>query len=609
MRKKLRLGLLFSCGMAGLLSLTFSQTPEIQKILEKNNPGVLALIFYGENKVEIARGSAFAISEDTVVTNYHLTSQASVVEGLNFKGKAVKVEGLVAVDKNFDLALLKVKTKLQPLLLGNSDEISPGKRIFAIGANESQQIIISEGAVRETFDLGFKQKLVECSLSIPDTFGGGAIVDENSQVLGIVTVLEKLKFVVPVNSLKAIPKKAKAIDFKSSTKENYQGTFEGAFLAGRLYSRQDDTANAQKYLQKVLEFNPSLIEAQALLASVYERQRDFSSAIAAYQKVIALDPKSADAHFRLGLVYQRTQRFAEAATSLEKAVELNIDNRDVFFFLAQVYEELKDFEKASSAYEKYLSLKPANPWMGYMRLGLSRMELQQYDRAISAFQEALIEQPQDIKLNYSLAQAYQKAGMLEQAEEAFKKLIQLNPEDAKSYYGIILKMYDDAGKFEKAIDSAKKIIELEPKSEMAVYNLGIMYLKLKRYEEAIDSFKKALEIKPDFDYAYFQLGTAYQNLKNNKEAVEAFKKFVQLQPDSGYGHFFLGVNYMYLKDFDSALEPLKKSVELMPDYGEAWYNLAIAYLNLKDNYSARDAYKKLLTINPDLAQKLKKFLK
>ena len=71
--------------------------------------------FLGENKQEIARGTAFALSEDVVVTNYHLVSRAVDAEAINAKGKKLKVEGVVAVSKPCDIALLKLKGKLQPL--------------------------------------------------------------------------------------------------------------------------------------------------------------------------------------------------------------------------------------------------------------------------------------------------------------------------------------------------------------------------------------------------------------------------------------------------------------------------------------------------------------
>jgi hypothetical protein len=85
-----------------------AQTEDATKVFEQVNNGVVTLVVYGEGKTEIAKGTGFALSEDMIATTYHLVSQAFEVEGLNIKGKKVKVEGILAVDKALDIAFLKV---------------------------------------------------------------------------------------------------------------------------------------------------------------------------------------------------------------------------------------------------------------------------------------------------------------------------------------------------------------------------------------------------------------------------------------------------------------------------------------------------------------------
>ncbi len=99
--------------LLGSLVLTSSwaaaQTEEANNILGQAGPSVLALVSYGSDKAEIIKGSALALSEDILVTAYHVVSQASDVEGLNIKGKKVKLDGILGVDKAHDIALLKLK--------------------------------------------------------------------------------------------------------------------------------------------------------------------------------------------------------------------------------------------------------------------------------------------------------------------------------------------------------------------------------------------------------------------------------------------------------------------------------------------------------------------
>jgi len=588
----------------------FSQTPEATSLYEQNKEGVLALYVYGADKELMAKGMGFGLSEGVIVTSYHLVSQGRGVEGVSVKGKKTKVEGIISVDRNLDIAILKIKGKIQDIALGNSADLKPGARIFALGANEAGDIIISEGTLRNLHQLDETQPIIEPSLAIPEGFNGGPVLDLEGKAIGLVLILEKTgRVVIPVNSWKNLPRSGKVTAFKDWALDDYFNRFEGAYLAGRIFALIDDLGNGQRYLERVIKLNPATIEAHALLASIYANQRNYSAAVTAYSKVIELDPNRADAHFGLGHIYFRMQRWNEAIASLEKAISLNIASKEAYFTIGNAFEELRDYAKAAEAYEKYLNEKPETTWIGYLRLGLCRKELGQFDLAVAALEAALKGQPQDIKLNYSLAESYQKAGQLEKAEAAYANLATLNPQDAMTYYSAVVRMYDEANRFENAISAAKKVIELNPKSEIAVYNLGIMYFKLERNEEAIQTFKQALAIKPDYDAAHYNIGLCYSKLKKHKESIEAFKNYVALVPDSADAWLNIGVSYMQLKNFEGALEPLKKSVELRPDYGVALFNLAITYLNLKDNYSARDVYKTLVTVDPDLAERLKKFLR
>jgi tetratricopeptide (TPR) repeat protein len=605
-----------SLALAGIVLMAgvpaFSQTEDATRILDLANGGVVALVIYGADKAEVAKSSAMALGADILATSYHAISQAYDVEVLTAKGKKIKVDGIVAVDKANDVALLKLKGKVQPLnvSVAGPQSLTAGARLFALGSNESGQVTVSEGTLRRFVDIGPQEKVMELSLATTDQASGGPLLDIGGQVVGILIVLDRgVRVGLPVDVIQKISRSGKVADFKSWTREDYFSLFEGASFGGRVAAALDETTSARTRLEKAVKLNPSFTEGFGLLAAIYDKQRDYPGAIEAYQKVAALDSSRADAFLGLGSVLKRTSKYQEAAAALEKAIALNINTKEVFFELGDTYEAMQDWAKAADAYEKYLAAKPEVTWNGYLKLGICRVRLQQYDAAIAAFLAAQKGQPKDLKVNFSLAEAYEKAGQLEKAEEVYNNLAQINPAEARSYYTQALRIYNGAGKFDKAIGPAKKIVELEPKNEMNVYNLGLMYFQLKNYNEAIAAFKQCLAIKADVPNAWFQIGSAYLNEKMYKEAIDAFKKFTAMSPDEPGGWLSMGVCYMYLKNFEGALEPMKRAVDLKPDNANAQFNLAIVYINLKDNLSAREIYKKLATLDPGLAEKLKKYLR
>jgi len=604
------MGILLVAGLLVIPKAVPAQTEEATRIFSQNSPNVVTLIVYGEDKQELAKGTAFAVAEDVVAASYHLVGRAFDAEAVTAKGKKIKVEGIMAVSKPYDIAFLKLKGKVQALAAGGPEGLGQGARIFAIGANETGQLVPSEGTIRRFLELAPDQKFMEVSLAIPDSFTGAPVFDINGKVVGMVMVMVKgLRCIIPSNLFQNQPLAGKIVSLKDSAREDYFSSLEGAYLAGRLAAMMDDTTTARVYLETAVKLDPSLIVAHSLLADVYSAQRDYNAAAAAYKKVIELDADRIDAHHGLGSIYLRMQRFSDAIGPLERTVALDPNRKEAYNDLGTAREEAKDFAQAAEAYEKYISLKPDNPWYGYLRLGLCRMETNELDAAVSALQEAQKLQPNDVKTNFKLAEAYTRTRRLDMAEETYKALSGINPEGATTYYGKIITMYDEAGQYDKAIEAARKIIEFNPKNELAFFNLGIMFLKLQRYDEAVGAFKDALALKPGYASALYNIGYSYSLANKYKEAVEGFQKYAEFMPEDPVGWLNIGVAYMMLKNFEAALEPLRKSIELKPDNAVAHYNLAIVYLNLKDNYSATEVYKTLLGLNPELAGKLKKLLR
>jgi tetratricopeptide (TPR) repeat protein len=610
MKRGLLKCLLGSCVLlVPVVLLLFAQTEETGLLLSQNRQGILSLVVMGANKTEIARGTAFALNEDTLITSYHLVSQAASVDAYTFDNKRVKVDGLVAMNRGNDLALIRARGKFAPLIIGNFDNLENNKRILGLGSNEAGDIVAVEGTVKKIVEMAPGQKLADLNLSVPKNFCGGPVMDFTGQVMGVLTAWDRnFKFLVPVNAVRTMSLSAKPISFGDLQVEDYLTTEDGAMFGGRAAAAIEDWSDAQKNLEKVISLNPTRVDALALLAKVYADQRNYDTAVATYRKVIDLDPSRAELYFEIGNIYLKTQKFDEAIQSYQRAIQLNITKKEAYLYIGNAYEQQKDYANAATSYERYLLLLPANPGPAQFQLGRCYTELGQLDKAVLAFEDAVKSSPQEQPYLYQLALAYQKSKEYEKAEGAFQKLIELSPQDAASYDGIIVRMYDEAGLPEKAVDAARKIIELNPKSEISVLNLGIIYYKLQRYDEAVATFRQALDIKPDYEMAWNYMGLSYSQQKKYREAIEAFRQYVQLVPDSADGWFNIGIDYMLLKDFQNALDPLRRCVQIKPDYGVAQFNLAVVYLNLGDRGTAGEILRTLNSLDPELANRLRRIM-
>jgi tetratricopeptide (TPR) repeat protein len=586
-----------------------SQSEEATQIFEKNLPSLISFVAFGEDKEEISQGTGFIIGEKIMATSYELVSQARSAEGRDYKGKKIKMDGILAVDKNFGIAFVQINRKDPSLPLGNSDEIERNQKIFALGSNEAGEFSLSEG---DTFNFhDYKsQRMIETSLSLVDTYNGGPVLNQAGQVIGMVVFLDiGRKIIIPSKVLELLPKTGSGTKFKDRQPESYFETIEGITLAAKIFYSMNNTSKAEKFLKRRLDFAPDDLETHSLLAEIYTKQRDYSTAISTYKKIIELDANNDTAYYGMGDVYIKMMNWKEAVPPLERAVQLNPDRKDAHFLIASAYHELREFGLAAEAYKDFIASGPRQAFEAYNRLGLCQMELEQYADAVASFQEALKGIPDDVNITYKLAQSYEKAGQVDQAAETYYKLAELSPNDARIYFNTVINMYNAAKMPDKAAEAANKMIELNPNDPDALFNLGFMFVQMKKFEEAIELFDRVIALTPEMEYAHLNKGFSLYSLKRYSDAIKAYTNTVQLFPENADAWMFLGMSHMQIKSWAKAVEPLRKSIELRPENGNPYYNLAICYLNLKDNYSARDIYNKLQSVDASLAQKLKKYIK
>lgn len=81
--------------------------------------------------------------------------------------------------------------------------------------------------------------------------------------------------------------------------------------------------------------------------------------------------------------------------------------------------------------------------------------------------------------------------------------------------------YYNTKEYERAIELYQKSINLNENEAASYYNSGVCLIKLKQYEKAIHLIKKAIEIKRDSKY-FFNLAYCYAMLKDSKKALIYF---------------------------------------------------------------------------------------
>jgi len=74
----------------------------------------------------------------------------------------------------------------------------------------------------------------------------------------------------------------------------------------------------------------------------------------------------------------------------------------------------------------------------------------------------------------------------------------------------------------------RKIVELDPKDPVSYYGLGTACVEDALWDEAVDAFQKALELKPDYTAVFPLLADSLQKLGKMEEVKEVLRKGLEV---------------------------------------------------------------------------------
>lgn len=194
----------------------------------------------------------------------------------------------------------------------------------------------------------------------------------------------------------------------------------------------------------------------------------------------------------------------------------------------------------------------------------------------------------------TVARQLHEAGRLHEAEAAYRRLLEHDPQSAKGRY-LLGTLLHQTGRSEAAI------LELEracaQRSDMpAIYiNLGAAYLQMGRTTEAIKACTRAVEMVPDNPDAHFNLGHGLLEIRDWAGATRAYENYIRLRPNDGKGYGALGDALKERGQFEAAMAAFETAMTLTPDHPGA-------YLGVADLLLRRGLSQAALTVMDGIAQ-------
>ena len=157
----------------------------------------------------------------------------------------------------------------------------------------------------------------------------------------------------------------------------------------------------------------------------FYNQKDFSKAIQAYRKVIELDPTYVEAYNNLGILYQMMGDMDRALGAYQKSTEVNPKYEKGYNNLGILLLLSGRFEEASEAFQKALAVN-SNNIESHIHLGVLLKKKGQWQESIESYQRALAIDPLHRETHYNIALLYEQLENVELAVGHYQQFIQLS---------------------------------------------------------------------------------------------------------------------------------------------------------------------------------------
>lgn len=240
----------------------------------------------------------------------------------------------------------------------------------------------------------------------------------------------------------------------------------------------------------------------------------------------------------------------------------------------------------------------------------------------------------DPQVTLSDAMAQHEAGYLTEAEAAYRRLLEREPDnsDALHLLGVVHAQRGDfktcetliraalairerpeyhlnlgnalrdQGRLEEAVEVFGTVARLAPGRADAHFSLGALHHLLRRPDEAIAAFRKAIAIQPDHAEAHGSLGLVLQDIGRPQEAIAAFSAAILHKPTLPEAHANLGHALQAVGRMSESAAAISVALAFRPEFPEAWSNLGNSFMKMGVLDRALAAYRTALSQRPEFCE-------
>lgn len=254
-----------------------------------------------------------------------------------------------------------------------------------------------------------------------------------------------------------------------------------------LYRTNEQYAESVQTFKQLAALDPDLAaRATAQVVETYRQGKDYKNALAEGQEGVTRYPNDRTVRMIYASALADAGQTAQAITETKKLFDGKND-RETWLALAQIYDKTKDYNAMASALD-----------------AAEKLSTSKDDQENVLFMRGAM---------------YEKLKKNEQAEAEFRKVLEINPQNASALNYLGYMLADRNVRLQEAHDLIRRAVDLEPNNGAYLDSLGWVNYRLGRLEQAETYLRQALERISRDPTVHDHLGDVYFGQGKLKDAI------------------------------------------------------------------------------------------
>ena len=295
-------------------------------------------------------------------------------------------------------------------------------------------------------------------------------------------------------------------------------------LKARILLKKGYVDKAAEMIERAELVSPQELEIQFLKARIYIHQRLFNEAILLIDdlKAKATHSDLEDVYLVEGFFYENVQEFDLMFQCVKKALIINPNSEEALHTMHAAVEQSKNYEESILLHKVIVDNHPYNH-LAWFNLGHSYGCVGEYQKAIDALEYVFIISPQYEQGYLDCAQYCCELQQYDKALDIY--------EEALSIFGAEFDLLLSISHCQYAIfeiDKAKRTlfeaIEMDSYNDEAYFLLAKCYMHNKDWTSAVKVLRKAISIESEVEEYFHALGMSYEQIEDNTRALYYLRK-------------------------------------------------------------------------------------